>query len=259
MRGSVHSVRVVLLGPPGSGKGTQAARISSRHGIPAISTGRLLDAEIAAGSPLGRRAEEFVRSGELVPDELVLDLVADRLFGSSAAAVLDHEPVAALAASTPVAAAVPLSALAGPGAYAPVPVAADVCRGFLLDGFPRTVAQAEAFDARFGAALEAYRETTQELRLPPVDCAGTARAVDVVLDLDVDESTVLRRISHRSSTEDRLDDNEETAKRRLKVFAERTAPLRAYYARAGLLRTIDGSGTPDDVAARIESVLASLA
>jgi adenylate kinase len=69
---------------------------------------------------------------------------------------------------------------------------------------------------------------------------------------------VLRRISHRSGTEDRLDDNEETAKRRLKVFAERTAPLRAYYARAGLLRTIDGSGTPDDVAARIEAVLTSL-
>ncbi|WP_045879003.1 nucleoside monophosphate kinase [Pseudofrankia sp. DC12] len=252
-------MRVVLLGPPGSGKGTQAARVSSRHGIPAISTGRLLDAEIAAGSPLGRRAEEFVRSGELVPDELVLDLVAERLFGSAAAAVLDHEPVAALAASTPVAAAAPVSALAGPGGFAPIPVAADACRGFLLDGFPRTVAQAVAFDARFGDALAAHQLASERLRLPPAKCAENARAVDVVLDLDVDESTVLRRISHRSSTEDRLDDNEETAKRRLKVFAERTAPLRAYYTRAGLLRTVDGSGTPDEVAARIESALASLA
>jgi adenylate kinase len=214
----------VLLGPPGSGKGTQAARISSRHGIPAISTGRLLDAEIAAGTLLGRRAEKFVRSGELVPDELVLDLVADRLFGGRTAENL--RPHTLVGAVAPGPAAATLSA-----PVAPVPAARH---GFLLDGFPRTVAQAEAFDARFGTA---------------------GYGLDVVLDLDVDESTVLDRISHRSRAEDRLDDSEETARRRLKVFAERTAPLRAYYAAAGLLRTIDGSGSPDEVADRIEAVL----
>ncbi|MBX6387429.1 MAG: nucleoside monophosphate kinase [Frankia sp.] len=235
MPGTVRSVRVVLLGPPGSGKGTQAARISSRYGIPAISTGRLLDTEIAAGTPLGRRAESFVRAGELVPDDLVLDLVASRLFGARAAAVLDHVP-----AGTVVAAAGTGSRAAGTGtavaeaAVTPVP---DVCSGFLLDGFPRTLAQAEAFDARFAAA----------------GCA-----LDVVLDLDVDESTVLARIARRSRDESRLDDDEETARRRLKVFAERTAPLRAYYAARGILRTIDGSGTPDEVAGRIDAVLRSL-
>ncbi|WP_027141288.1 MULTISPECIES: adenylate kinase family protein [Pseudofrankia] len=234
-------MRVVLLGPPGSGKGTQAARIGSRYGVPAISTGRLLDAEIAAGSPLGRRAEAYVRAGDLVPDELVLDLVADRLYGSSAAAVVDHVPATARASKDAEAlgtsseasarsSTVSTGTLTAPSATP----AADVCQGFLLDGFPRTLAQAEAFDARFAEA----------------GCA-----LDVVLDLDVDESTVLERIRHRARSEDRLDDDEETARRRLKVFAERTAPLRAYYAASGILRTVDGSGTPDEVAARLEAVL----
>ncbi|WP_241841808.1 nucleoside monophosphate kinase [Pseudofrankia sp. BMG5.36] len=241
-------MRVVLLGPPGSGKGTQAARIGSRYRVPAISTGRLLDAEIAARSPLGRRAEAFVRAGELVPDELVLDLVADRLYGSTAAAVVDHVPAtarasmdAALGASSDAGAAAGAGASTLSGdtltAARPATPAADVCQGFLLDGFPRTLAQAEAFDARFAAA----------------GCA-----LDVVLDLDVDESTVLERIRHRARSEDRLDDDEETARRRLKVFAERTAPLRAYYAASGILRTVDGSGTPDEVAARLEAVLADV-
>ena len=247
MLGSVRSVRVVLLGPPGSGKGTQAARISDRHGIPAISTGRLLDAEIAAGTPLGRRAEAFVRSGELVPDELVLDLVAARLFGSQIPASRTPETVDGSRSAALVGAAAGRSLAASPvdggeAGLEPVPdilgvPVADTAGGFLLDGFPRTVAQAEAFDERFGAV---------------------GYGLDAVLDLDVDDSTVLERISHRARSEDRLDDDEETARRRLKVFTELTAPLRAYYAAHGLLRTVNGAGAPDEVAARIEAVLAAL-
>ncbi|MCK9928053.1 adenylate kinase [Frankia sp. Mgl5] len=190
-------MRLVLLGPPGAGKGTQAARISARHGVPAISTGQLFDQQISAGSPLGRRAEHYVRAGELVPDEIVLDMVAERL-----ATGIDCEV------------------------------------GFLLDGFPRTLPQAEALDRMLTA---------------------TCGPLHLVLDLDVDETEVLARIGRRSLSEGRLDDNQETARRRLKVFAEETAPLRSHYAEQGLLRTVDGTGTPDEVAARIEEILAAAA
>ncbi|ABW11374.1 adenylate kinase [Parafrankia sp. EAN1pec] len=190
-------MRLVLLGPPGAGKGTQAARISARHGVPAISTGQLFDQQISAGSPLGRRAEHYVRAGELVPDEIVLDMVAERL-----ATGIDCEV------------------------------------GFLLDGFPRTLPQAEALDRMLTA---------------------TCGPLHLVLDLDVDETEVLARIGRRSLSEGRLDDNQETARRRLKVFAEETAPLRSHYAEQGLLRTVDGTGMPDEVAARIEEILAAAA
>ncbi|OAA28192.1 Adenylate kinase [Frankia sp. EI5c] len=189
-------MRLVLLGPPGAGKGTQAVRISARHGIPAISTGQLFDRQISAGTPLGRRAERYVRAGELVPDEIVLDMVAERLAES-----------------------------------------ADCGAGFLLDGFPRTLAQAEALD-----------------RMLTVSCGP----LDAVLDLEVGESEVLERISRRALSEGRLDDGAETARRRLKVFAAETAPLRSHYAGQGLLRTVDGSGPPDGVWARVEEVLAAV-
>jgi adenylate kinase len=189
-------MRLVLLGPPGSGKGTQGARISARHGIPSISTGQLFDRQIAAGTELGRRAERYVRAGELVPDEIVLDMVADRL---------------------------------GEGV--------DCAVGFLFDGFPRTYPQAEALDRML---------------------AVNGGPLDGVIDLDVDVDEVLDRIRRRAHTEDRLDDAEDTARRRMKVFAEETAPLRRYYRRAGLLRTVDGSGSPDEVAARIERTLADV-
>ncbi|WP_261570114.1 adenylate kinase [Frankia gtarii] len=190
-------MRLVLLGPPGSGKGTQGARIGARHGIPAISTGQLFDRQIAAGTELGRRAERYVRAGELVPDEIVLDMVAERLAGD-----------------------------------------VDCEVGFLLDGFPRTYPQAEALDRML---------------------AASCGPLDAVVDLDVDIDEVLDRIRRRAHTEDRVDDADDTARRRLKVFAEETAPLRRYYGRSGLLRTVDGAGTPDEVAARIERVLADTA
>ncbi|WP_163548460.1 adenylate kinase [Candidatus Frankia nodulisporulans] len=190
-------MRLVLLGPPGSGKGTQGARISARHGIPTISTGQLFDRQISAGTPLGRRAERYVRAGELVPDEIVLDMVADRLA-----------------------------------------VSVDCAEGFLFDGFPRTYPQAEALDRML---------------------AASCGPLDAVIDLQVDVDEVLARIRRRAHTEDRLDDTEDTARRRMAVFAAETAPLRRYYEQAGVLHTIDGTGEPDDVATRIHRTLAAVA
>lgn len=187
-------MRLVLLGPPGSGKGTQAAKLSARHGLPAISTGQIFDANIGAGTPLGRRAEDYVRRGELVPDDIVVTMVSERVLNS-----------------------------------------VDCAGGFLLDGFPRTLPQAEALDGMLAAA-----------------CGD----LDAVVDLDVDDSEVLERIEGRARSEGRLDDTRETALNRLKVFADETAPLRRYYADRGLLVTVDGSGSPAEVADRIESALA---
>jgi adenylate kinase len=185
-------VRLVFLGPPGSGKGTQAARISERYGLPAFSTGQIFEANIAAGTPLGRSAQEYVRRGELVPDDVVLDMVRDRVINR-----------------------------------------ADCVRGFILDGFPRTLPQAQGLDRML---------------------AGSCGPLDAVIDLDVDESEVLARIEQRAH-EGRVDDNRETALNRLKVFAAETAPLRRYYAERGLLRTVDGAGDPADVTGRVELAL----
>ena len=189
-------MRLVLLGPPGAGKGTQAAHISARQGIPALSTGQLFDRHINAGTPLGRQAERYVRAGELVPDDIVLGVIRERL-------------------SRP-----------------------DCSVGFVLDGFPRTVPQAAALDRLL---------------------AQSGTPLDAVINLDVDESEVLERIRRRSKLEAGLDDAEETARLRLKGFAEEPAPLRHYYAGRGLLRTVNGSGRPEEVSARIETVLADLA
>jgi adenylate kinase len=183
---------LVLLGPPGSGKGTQAAMLSQKYQIPAISTGDVLRAQVEAGTPLGRRVKAYLDRGELVPDSLVVDLIQHRL-------------------SDP-----------------------DTQQGFILDGFPRTVPQAQALDAML-AALD--------------------RPLDAVLYLQLDPQAVRERLGQRH----RGDDREGIIDHRLQVFLDQTAPLISYYQDQGKLKLIDGAQPPEAVAASIEQVIRSLA
>ena len=185
--------RLLLLGPPGAGKGTQSQRLAERLGIPQISTGEMLRAAVAAGSAVGRRAKSFMDAGELVPDEVVIGVAEQRL----------AEP--------------------------------DAKSGFILDGFPRTAAQADALDKllpRLGASLE--------------------RCVC----LRVDEEELVKRLLKRAQIEGRADDNEQTIRTRMQVYKESTAPLIAYYRARGVLREVDGEGSVDEVASRLEQALA---
>lgn len=205
-------MRLVLVGPPASGKGTQADRLTQRFSVPKISTGDMLRAARAAGTALGKEAEKFMTAGKLVPDEVVIGLVDQRLD------------------------------------------AADAQPGFILDGFPRTVPQAEAL-----AALLAKRGTPLQYVLQ----------IDVSRELLVERAT-LRRIDKRSGQiyhlkynppppdaelEHRADDQEETVKRRLDEYDAMTAALLPFYEKLGLLRRVDGVGSPDEVTARILSEL----
>ncbi|GAB4375422.1 MAG: adenylate kinase [Acidobacteriota bacterium] len=187
-------MRLVLLGPPGAGKGTQAARISAAWGIPHISTGEMLREAVAAGTELGRRVGEVMARGHLVPDELVGRVVVERL-------------------SRP-----------------------DARNGFLLDGFPRTVAQTELLDRIL---------------------ADLGVRLDAVLLLEIPEEVAVERMQtrRRQSETVRDDDTVETFRERLRVYAEKTAPLIEVYEKRGLLRRIDGSGTIDEVFAKIRQAL----
>ncbi len=185
--------RLLLLGPPGAGKGTQALRLAERLGIPQVSTGEMLRAAVAAGSEVGKRAKVFMDAGELVPDEVVIGVAEQRL----------GQP--------------------------------DALQGFILDGFPRTAAQADALDKllpRLGISLE--------------------RCVS----LRVDEDELVRRLLKRAQIEGRADDNEQTIRTRMQVYKESTAPLIAYYRARGVLREIDGEGSVEAVAKRLEQALA---
>jgi adenylate kinase len=185
-------LRIVLLGPPGAGKGTQAARVACRFGAPHIATGDIFRANVAEGTELGRAAQEYMDLGDLVPDEVVIAMVMERL-------------------------------------------AADDCRaGFVLDGFPRTVEQAEALDRQL-----------VELGSP----------LHAVLCFDIAEDELLRRLAGRAAAQHRADDAEQTIRHRLEVFAIKTRPLIDYYAHRGLLIPVDAIGPIEVVTKRILAAL----
>ena len=190
-------MRLILLGPPGAGKGTQAVRIQEKHGIVQLSTGDMLRAAVKAGTPIGRTAKDIMERGDLVPDDVVVQIVADR-------------------------------------------IEAPACgKGFILDGFPRTVAQAEALEAML---------------------AGKKLPLDAVVEIKVDEQALLARIEKRARETEggaRADDNAEAFVKRMDVYRAQTAPLIAFYAGRGLLKTVDGMRPIDEVTAAIEDTLAT--
>jgi adenylate kinase len=212
-------VRVVLLGPPGAGKGTQAQIIAGRLGVPAISTGDIFRANVSEGTDLGLEAKKYMDAGDLVPDEVTIGMVTDRL---------THD---------------------------------DATEGFLLDGFPRNVHQAEVLDELL---------------------AAKGAAVDVVLELVVDDDEVVRRLSGRRTCRrcghvwhldfdppatagqcdrcggelfQRDDDSEDTIRHRLEVYADQTSPLIGYYGDRGQLRGVDAAGPVEDVTERAINAL----
>ena len=191
-------MRLIFLGPPGAGKGTQAARIVAKHGIPQLSTGDMLRAAVAAQTPVGVKAKAVMDAGGLVSDEIVIGIVADRI---------DE---------------------------------ADCRKGFILDGFPRTLAQAEALDAML---------------------ASKHLELDTVLELKVDQSKLVDRIVKRAEEAKaagqpvRKDDDPEVFKTRLEAYNRDTAVVSPYYAKRGQVIEIDGMQPVDDVTAAIEKAL----
>ncbi len=185
-------MRIVLLGAPGSGKGTQAKILVKKQGIPHISTGDLLRSAIAAKSKLGLAAKQVMDRGDLVSDEIVLGMLKERLSET------------------------------------------DAQKGFILDGFPRNLVQAEMLSELFA-----------ELGL----------SLDHALLIEVDPDEVVARIAKRAEIEGRSDDTEEVVRNRLQVYKEQTAPVADYYKEQNIVSEIMGAGTIEDVQKRIEAVL----
>ena len=192
-------MRLILLGPPGAGKGTQAQHLVAKYGLVQLSTGDMLRAAVKAGTPIGRQVQEIMARGALCPDDVVVSIVEDRI----------QQP--------------------------------DARKGFILDGFPRTVPQAEALDRML---------------------AQHGMALDGVIELKVDEEALVRRIESRVAEmrargeKLRDDDRPDVLHRRLAAYREQTAPLIDYYRRHGMLRSVDGMAPIPEVAAQIEKVLA---
>jgi adenylate kinase len=185
-------MRLIFMGPPGAGKGTQAQRVASRFDIPAISTGDIFRANVSRGTELGRKAQEFMDAGEYVPDEVTNLMVRDRI----------DEP--------------------------------DAKSGFLLDGYPRTLAQVEELDGMVH---------------------HTGHKLDVAVVLVADDDELVSRLLERAEKDGRADDTEEVIRRRQEVYSEQTAPLIDVYRQRGILAEVDGMGEIDDVTARILQAL----
>jgi adenylate kinase len=191
-------MRLILLGPPGAGKGTQSARLMQKYDIPQLSTGDMLRAAVSAQTPIGLKAKAIMDSGGLVSDDIVVGIVAERI----------QQP--------------------------------DAGRGFILDGFPRTVNQAQALDAML---------------------AANRMDLDAVIELKVDEAALHDRIAQRAKEMEaagqpvRADDNPDAFRTRLDAYHMLTAPVSAYYAQTGQLRTIDGMASIDEVTGVIDKML----
>lgn len=194
-------MRLILLGPPGAGKGTQAQRLVDKHGIPQLSTGDMLRAAVKAGTDVGKRAKSVMDAGELVSDEIVNAIVAERI---------DQ---------------------------------ADCARGFILDGYPRTLVQADSVEKML---------------------SDRGVGLDAVIELVVDDKALVGRIVKRAEETAaaglpvRKDDNPEVFEERLREYYKKTAPLIGYYYAKGLLKGVDGMASIDDVTGQIEALLSEI-
>ncbi|MEI6108947.1 MAG: adenylate kinase [Actinomycetes bacterium] len=185
-------MRLLIMGPPGAGKGTQAAMICDEFGIPHVSTGDLFRLNLSQGTALGQEAKKYMDAGEYVPDSVTNGMVRERLKEN------------------------------------------DAREGFLLDGYPRTVAQVAELDGML-----------------------SGKSLDRVVELTADTDVVVKRLLGRAIEQGRADDSEEVIRRRLEVYEEQTAPLTALYKSRGILVQVDGLGTVDEVTARISAALKS--